>query len=469
MTTPRNVVFVLTDQQKHRTLGCTGSPMASTPHLDRLAAGGLNFAQHITTSPVCSPSRAGIFTGQHITQHGLWGNGCALPETVRTVGHDFSDAGYQTAAFGKHHLDPIITRIEKPSTRGFDTWEIAEGDQQLIDDDYFRWLRRNHPDQFVSYLTEMYVQGHDRGYASKLPEPLHLSRWCVNRACDWLEHRRDAAQPFMMYVGFFDPHHAFNPVEPWVSRFADVPVEQPKYRDGSIDTKPAHYQGAWRGMRKTTGDRARMDAIIRAYHAMIAHVDDCIGQLLGTLARLGLDENTTVVFSSDHGEWLGAHGLLWKGPYLADDLLHVPMLIAPADGRGSGRVVDRLTSSVDLRATLLQLAGLPAPEMLGDVHPLADASLTPLPRGERPYVIAEWESNRDDAAGSQRCLRTATHKLVHYPGSDVGELYDLVADPGEFTNRYDDPAMRDVRDRLFEQLQQHGIRPRPDVPCLGGW
>lgn len=467
----RNVVFILTDQQKYRTLGCTGAPEARTPHLDALASSGLNFSNFFTASPVCSPSRASIFTGRHITDHGLWCNGCHLPGHVRTVAHDFRDAGFQTAAFGKHHLDPLITRTAKPSSHGFDRWDIGEGDQQLIDDDYFQWLRSHHPDEFVAYINEMFTGGHVCPYTSALPEELHLSRWCVDRASGWLEHDRDADRPFFMYVGFFDPHHAFNPVEPFASMFEGVDVPMPAFDANEYDTKPAQYRHFHEQVRRTTTTPELIKPIIRAYHAMMAHVDACIGRLLDTLDRLGLRESTSIVFSSDHGEWLGEHGLLWKGPFLHDELLHVPMIIAPGDAKSRApRTVDALASAIDIRPTLLALAGADAPADLGpDARPLADAALNPFPQGQRDAVFAEWEQHRDTPCRSQRCVRTAEAKLVYYAHSDGGELYDLESDPGEFRNLYHDPTAARLKGELMERLSRQYLGRRPTNPYRGGW
>lgn len=471
MPEQRNVILILTDQQRYDSLGCTGCDVAKTPHLDALAERGLRFDRYFTTSPVCSPSRACLFTGKHVTEHGLWRNGCSLPEHVPTVADRFARHGVQTAAFGKHHLDPIVRRTAKPPLHGFDVWEIAEGDQQLFEDDYFHWLRDRHPQEFVSYVNEMITQGHGKAYPSQLPEPLHLSSWCVDRSLDWLEHGRDPDRSFFLYMGVFDPHHAFNPVEPFASDFAEAPVEMPEFDPAMLDTLPPHHRQAFDGLSASTRDPDQLLPIIRAYHAMIAHVDHCVGRLLEGVRRMGLAEDTTVVFSSDHGEFLGQRGLLYKGPFMQDDLLHVPFLAAPASPEAgtTGRAVDSLASGIDMTATLLELAGID--DAPAGTRPLVSRDLEPMPHEERPYILAEWEHDQPGPTSSIRCLRTREHKLIAYGNADDGhgELYAYDSDPHERRNLYQDPDAAGLRAELTDALTRTYLTRRPDTPYRGGW
>lgn len=470
---PRNVLLILTDQQRFDTLGCNGSAVARTPNVDRLAATGLNFQNHFVANPVCGPSRASIMTGKHITEHGLWANGCRLPAHQQTLPQVMAGHGFHTAHFGKFHLEPIIPRIRPHAPYGFDVCEVAEGDQQLIDDDYFRWLRTQHPDLFVAYLDEMYSKGHANAYTSIMPEEHHLSTWVTGRANDWLRHRRPADKPFLLSVGYFDPHHAFNPCEPYASAFADADVPQPRFDEAALDAKPAQYRQRFKTVRGTTRDAEKMTAVSRAYHAMCAHLDKCVGDLLTTLEEQGLAEDTVVIFSSDHGELLGEQGLLWKGPFLLDDLLRVPLIVnvpgAPLRPEG-GETVTSLTSAVDLLASVQAGGGVSTDRITrASGRPMFDHDFNLHPDGERDHVLAEWEAPNDGSSSSLRCIRTATHKLVHYNRSDEGELYDLHDDPGEMHNCYDAPGSAAVRDGLFSQLSDHYLSRCPDTRCEGGW
>jgi arylsulfatase A-like enzyme len=467
----RNVILVMTDQQHFRTLQCTGAQEARTPHLDALASRGFLARNHLVTNPVCSPSRASIMTGRHVTEHGLWTNGCRLPHHVPTIPQVMGERGFQTAHFGKLHLEPIVTRVRRPHSYGFEICEVAEGDQQLLDDDYFRWLRTTEPDLFVRFVNEMYTMGHHRAYTSVMPEECHLSTWVTNRAVDWLENRRADDRPFFLSIGYFDPHHAFNPCEPYASMFRDVAVEAPVFKEGAIDLKPAHYIKKFAEDGKITRDEARITEIRRAYHAMMAHIDACVGRLLGTLDRLNLGKDTLILFTSDHGEHLGNHGLLWKGPYLLDDLLRVPLIISRGSGAlaegVTGASTEELSSAVDIFPTIEAMAGYEPRRG----HPILGPDLTAFPRGSRDFVLAEWEQPRVSPISSLRCIRTRDAKLIYY-GSDPsqGEYYDLANDPLEFENLSGRPHCTNTRRALFDRMAAHYLTRRPDdVPSEGGW
>ncbi len=408
MNSNRNLLFFMTDQQHFRTLGCNGAAEARTPNLDRLARQGVNFKNYFVTNPVCSPSRASLLTGKHVTEHGLFANGCSLPRHERTLPQVLGEHGYQTALFGKLHLEPIVCRTDAPHPYGFEICEVAEGDQQLTHDDYFRWLRSRHTNVFLSYLNEMFAKGHSDGYASKIPEACHLTSWITERAIDFLRNRRDPDRPFFLNMSFFDPHHAFNPCEPYASMFAEAEMPEPFFDESHLHTYPEHVQKRIRGCLGVTRDRDRMQGIQRAYHAMMAHVDKCLGDVLAVLEELGLSQETAVVHTSDHGEMLGNHGMLWKGPFMFDDLLRVPLFVSVPGRPMRGIEVEDLVSGVDLMPTLLSLAGLSAefmPRMSG--RPVLAPDLTPLPENARPHVLAEWENvHAMDATRSIRCIRT---------------------------------------------------------------
>ncbi len=407
-------------------------------------------------------------TGLLTSEHGLWANGGTLSEYHPTIASTMTGHGWQTAHFGKMHLVPILNRVERHPAYGFQTWEVAEGDQQLTHDDYFLWLRRRNPDAFCAYLDEAYAKGHSRGYASKLPEELHLSTWVTHRSIDWLEHRRKGDSPFFLSVGYFDPHHAFNPCQPYADAFTSAEMTPPVFREGSIDSRPAHYRQLFKGCRETTRDSQSMTGILRAYHAMVSHVDKCVGDLLATLTRLGLEKDTAVIFSSDHGELLGNHGLLWKGPYLLDDLLRVPAIVSVPGGEGEGRRCDQITSGLDWMATVQTLAGASEPYAASGRTMLGN-DLELLPTGAHPFTLTEWGAPNNGPTRSLRCIRTPEAKLVSYADPAEGELYDLANDPHEFSNLYHDPRHAPMRQSLEAMLCQAYVHRRPHAPVAGGW
>jgi arylsulfatase A-like enzyme len=316
----------------------------------------------------------------------------------------------------------------------------------------------------------MYMKGHAQGYTSLIPEKFHHSTWVTNRAIDWLDRRRDPEKPFFLSVGYFDPHHAFNPCEPYASLFAEADISEPVFREGAIETKPAHYQRKFEGDRKITRQPEKMQGILRAYHAMMAHVDACFGRMAAALERLGIADNTLILYTSDHGELLGNHGLLWKGPYLLDDLLRVPLIIGRAAGPLApglaGASTEELTSAIDIMPTIQALAGFERETG----RPIVGADLSLFPQGSHEFVIAEWEAPKPSPTSSLRCIRTRQAKLVYY-GNDPtqGEYYNLAEDPNEFDNHSGMPFCAATRRGVFERMAGYYLTRRPGVRHGGAW
>ena len=468
MTVPRppNILFILTDQQRYDTLACNGASFAKTPNLDRLAKSGASFHQHVVANPVCSPSRASIWTGQAPSAHGLWANGGALDSSAETIASHLTTHGYQTAHFGKMHLVPILNRVDAHPAFGFQKIEVAEGDQQYPPDDaYFNWLRAREPMRFAELLEELYTKGQADGYASRLPRPLHQSEWTTDRASDWLQNERDENHPFFLSVGFFDPHHAFNPVREFWDLFEETNFP-PAARDQEWDSlRPEQYATRRQGLAKFFSDPAKLQATIRAYHAMVAHVDACIGRLLDALKTTGLDNQTLIVFSSDHGELLGDHGMLWKGPFLLDSLMRVPLIMA-GPGIPAGHRFDAPTSSLDFFPTFARLAGADTPHLPGRSLLRKDGTLEP-PDPDR-LCYAEWDAPGDGPASCLRMLRSGRDKIIINPlRPEIGEYYDLISDPHECRNRWNavDPRQQELRNEILTLWH----RPHPDTPVIEGW
>ncbi len=261
-----------------------------------------------------------------------------------------------------------------------------------------------------------------------------------------------------MSVNMFQPHHPFSPVKEYFDRYDPAGMPDPAYREGELDGKPVYQQvdhrGAYAGadISFTRLDPAARRQVTAAYYAMIEHADFEFGRILQALQESGQDHNTVVVFTSDHGEMLGDHGIYLKGPYFYDPAIRVPLIIRWPDGYRAGLRADALVEMADLAPTLLEAAGIPpAPGMQG-------RSLGPLLRGERAdhrsSIYCEfYDANfRYSPAPMATCVRTKSHKLAYYRGLPAGELYDLDKDPGEFTNLWSHPVARDVREDLLLEL-----------------
>ena len=457
-----NILFMTTDHLRYDTLGSTGDPLVQTPAIDALAEKSTRFSKCFVQNPVCSPSRASFMTGRYPKNHGVKWNGSKLGEHEITIVEAFKNRGYTTASVGKHgigqqrfgqmldHLDAAGIR------RGWK--ERADGDYTVTDPNPF--------EQYVRYRGYEYRTGYALpnfrknlgAVPSDLPEDCHLDAYVGMKSIEYLEGL-DTSDPFFLWVGFYGPHHPYVPS----GRFARMynPNDVPPFRraEDDIAKKPPEYALYFKAdHHKYRGFDRASDATFRkmkaAYYGMVSQIDWQVGLIMDALDQKGVADETIVVFLSDHGEFLGDHGIPAKAPFLLDCMLQVPCFIA-VPGH-AGNTCDALVESVDLFPTLAQLAGVDAPECVQGVD------LSPLMQGEqaavRETVFAE--------AVDKRCIRTREWKYIHYPTKPYGELYNLSDDPFELDNLYDaQPQQRNEMQRAFYahmDATEDFIHPRYD-------
>lgn len=485
----RNVLIFCTDQQRGDSLGCLGNPLARTPHLDQLAARGLLYTQHYATNPVCMPSRASFITGRYSQAHRLIDNGIFLPESELTMPEVFRRHGYRTASIGKLHFQPYKPYPGDTSKESLGRWdsgeldgwtgpyygfehvELTSGHGEGCTGAYGRWRSEHFPGL---ELGPEHAQGGPvfpqfACYRSNLPLEAHHSTWVAGRAVEFLDTVGDA--PFYLHVSFPDPHHPFTPPAPYHSLFDDVRFPGPHAVEGENDAKPRPYREAMRDRPFPTDGGARYHADLAgdAYQRIVAHtcgmislIDDCIGRVLARLEAAGLSESTIVVFTSDHGDFLGDHHLLHKGQMPCRSLLQVPLIVAEP-GLAPG-VVDHVCSNVDLMPTLLTACGLEVPETVQGVV---------LPRpGQAPKRDYAFEAGWSKA--SPQWLHYTIYKrdwrLSVFPNLRDGELYHLREDPFEHVNLFHDAGHRARRRELMEELLfAVGAAEPPHPPVLTDW
>ncbi|MGP9539160.1 sulfatase-like hydrolase/transferase [Brachybacterium sp. AOP43-C2-M15] len=457
MTRP-NILLISTDQQRHDMVAAAGNPAVSTPHLDRLAAQGALFENCYVQNPVCSPSRASLMTSTYVSTHGLYENGVDIPPGTRVFSKDLADGGYDCGLVGKFHLHSCFHgRTEPRLDDGFRVFRWAHDPYPGSSENaYHRWLRATRPDLYEKALE-------DRSLFDTMPTEFHYSRWIAEETISFLRTDRRAEQPFLVVANFFDPHHGFGAPEEYLRRYDDVDLPPVNTRDGELEDKPeiqrhtsAHSSAGMPSCADLT--EQELDEVRRAYYAMVSLVDDEVGRILAVLEEEGLAESTIVVFTSDHGELLGDHQLLRKGPFLYDCSVKVPLIIRWPGVIEAGTRRDELVQWVDLAPTILEAAGLDRP------RPYQGRSLLPLLRGEaadwRDWALSQYRSSGDPATAPAHLtmLRHDRWKLIAHHGSPstsrerTGELYDLETDPGELENLWDDEAHRGVRLELAERL-----------------
>ncbi len=464
---PPNILWICTDQQRFDTLGCYGNQFVHTPNLDKLASEGVLFQHAYCQSPVCTPSRASFLTGRYPRTTRCRQNGQAIPPDEVLVTKLLQEAGYICGLAGKLHLAPC-----NPS--------VCKGTEQRIDDGYDQFFWSHDPAD--AWSTHDYIQWiKDKGlnrdskpfsdskYVRTIPSEEHSqTTWSVERAMTFISNASRFKQPWLFSVNMFDPHHAFDPPIAALERYRNIlnDIPLPNYVEGELDNKPIWQQidhgGAYGGksgypFQDMCDDDHRW--VTTAYWAMIDVIDTQVGRIIKFLDEIEQRENTIIIFTSDHGEMLGDHGIYLKGPYFYEPAIRVPLIISGPNMLDNGGRSKAFVELVDLAPTLMEAANLEP------FHGMQGQSILPMLSGEKSL-----DSHRDDvyceyynAMGWHReptanatMVRNNRYKIVAAHGTESGELYDLETDPKETHNLWNNSDYKDVKltmqDRLIDRM-----------------
>ena len=458
-----DVLWVCTDSQRHDTLGCYGNGLVRSPNLDALASRGTRFDLAFSQSPLCMPSRGSFLTGRYPSTTGLRQNGQTCPPTLRPVSRDLADAGYRCGLAGKFHLNNCDARltVDEWWKRDSSEW-FPQGREARIDDGYesFNWdhsarasdLNSDYGKWFASLGIEDEKRPRDDCPLVHHGRPAEVgqARWGVDRALEFLAGTD--AMPRFYSLNLFDPHFDFDPprrfLQPYERDLAAVPL--PAFDPRELDDKPSILRQRREKQDKGYPRDERCQRLARAaYWAMCDGLDHQLGRLLDAVDL----SRTIVIFTSDHGEMLGDHGVWKKGPFLYDAALRVPLIIA-GPGVREGATCGDLVELTDLVPTLRDALGL------GDDPGVQGRSLWPTLTAGTPHprdsAFAEYaNANPDKPRQYLTTLRTRDHRIVRHHGGEgveAGELYDLRDDPSETVNRWHDPACAGVRHDLLLRL-----------------
>lgn len=492
MTDRPNFVLIVTDQHCADWLGCAGHSVVKTPNIDRLAARGLRFTEFHTASPVCMPNRASLLTGRYPSVHGLKYNGCALTTSARTFVERLGEEGYRTAAIGKSHLQPFtgakvpqegprreawkydFKRLDIESPRhyegkealefpapyyGYDHVDMVTGHGDTAGGHYLQWLYRQDPNADL-YRDPDEQLPHDytcpQAKRTRLPEELYPTRYIEKRACDWLQTEGKGGDPFFLFVSFPDPHHPFNPPGHYWDKYnpdqfvLDIPATA--FADPPPPLRFALDQHA-KGILPQTPQEAIAVSDAHAREAMaltagmLAMIDDAVGRILGTLDEAGLGDNTVVIFTSDHGDYLGDANLLFKGPWMRRSIHHVPFIWADPRGR-TAEETPVLGSTLDIAPTILSRAGVEGFFGIQGRDLLAD-----LDGGGRDALLIEFNDNSPrmgmtHAARARTIYRPDT-RLTFYPREGWAEFFLTGDDPHHLRNRWNDETVAPARNEML--------------------
>ncbi len=495
-TVKPNILIIFADELRADALGCYGNTICRTPHLDRLASEGVRFDQCMVTQPTCTPSRASVLTGTLPSAIRSRMVGCRTPEDPRFMTYALKEAGYITASIGKIHLvpqgeepDAVTNALEENGHYyGFDQVDLVNAHgANCFGPDYNAWLEENFPgfkEQRKKCRPFQYGinQGKVKTHHWDLPEKAHSSFYIADRTINFLDQAGD--QPFFLHVSFPDPHHPFTVPEPYASMYKpeDMPEPLPPVaeRDGAVpQMKSAFYNREGRMNDRVTGtppvkypevtqkDWKQVKAV---YYGMVTLMDEQIGRIVDALENTGLSDNTVIVFASDHGDYLGDHGLVGKGFHF-DSVIRTPLIIKGAVWKP--QTVTDITSALDIAPTLLDMAGAEIHESMQGVSMLGALN------GNTAFPRAAALTENDDDIGQVRfrTLTTGEWKLTVYANEKYGELYDRIADPDELNNLWDNSEYADrkqeMKNMLLEELMcafdTINARVQKPVPEVKKW
>lgn len=489
----RNILFIMADQLRWDYLGCAGHRSLETPAIDSLAARGTRFTNAYVQSAICGPSRMSFYTGLYVSNHGSTGNSIPLAVGTRTLGDYLRPLGVKTALAGKTHMRADKEGIDRLGVGGIEGQRAAEcGFDPYVRDDGLHPTESIDPDlQYNAYLRSHGYTGenpwHDFANAAEGPNGdiltgwimrnAHLparvraehseTPWMTDQAIRFMEDQGD--EPWCLHLSYIKPHWPYMAPAPYHNMYGRDDLQKPVRSEGE---KTSPHPVVERFMQHEESVNFSKDSIrehvVPTYMGLIRQIDDSLGRLFARMEELGRWEDTLVVFTSDHGDYLGDHWLGEKELF-HDTVAKVPMIIAAPNGL-EGQENDSLVEAIDLIPTFIDAVG-------GDVptHQLDGRSLMPTMRGTpdkgpRDFAVAELDYsqrqarrdlNLDVNTARAWMVRTMRWKYIEYLGFRP-QLFDMEADPNELRDLGDDPAYgticTEMRERLFQWFATRKVR-----------
>ncbi|TWU49848.1 sulfatase family protein [Rubripirellula reticaptiva] len=442
-----NILWYCTDQQRFDTIGALGNPHVITPTLDQLVADGVAFTHAYCQSPICTPSRSSFMTGMYPSRvHNTRNGNESFPSEPPVVTKLIAESGYDCGMVGKFHLQSAGHRTEPRIDDGFSYWKFSHAprDDWSEGHDYAEWVRERGGD-----LDAM------RQSDQRVPPEFHQTTWGTECAIDFISKQRTSDQPWLLNVNIYDPHPPFVPPKVYADRFDRDAMPGPHFRQSDIAHQTKLASLDFQDELKTP-EQHNAKQVQAHYYAMIAQIDDQFARILDLLDQIGQRDNTVIIFTSDHGESLGDHGLMFKGCRFYEGLVRVPLIFSCPARFQRGVIGSGLVELLDLTSTLMDLCGLSCPDTM------QGRSLLPVLRGEADpnHLRTSVRSEYFDALDPQftggtgtfgTMYRTERHKLCMYHNKNLGELYDLQEDPWEFNDLWDAADHQDIKHRLIRE------------------
>lgn len=435
-----NILVICTDQFRADAMGCAGNSFIKTPNLDQIAERGVRFSRAYCTSPVCIPTRISMMTGLYPHTLGKEAHvRMNIDSRIRTLPQYFKQAGYRTGIIGKTHFWP-------PSEAYGSEYARITIDRHLSDE------LEGH-DAYLSYLKEqglLHIEDE-----SLLPEEHYRTNWTARETDRFISMQDD--RPFFLFCSFVKPHPKFDPPAPWNTMYDSTEIPLPNTDVSELENKPSAVTQSMRPDRLEDIDAWRKKA--RLYYSLISLVDHAVGQIMDSLKESGLLENTLVLFTSDHGEFLGDHFFIAQKEFFHEPSGSIPFICA-GPGVIPGAVCDNVVGQIDLFPTVLEAAGIPVPHRAQGIS-LSPYLSEPTTPSLREALFGELLRGIHTPEGlwwtGHKMVRTDRYKYLYYsrgwrePGFEE-ELYDIGEDPKEMNSldKEKPHICREMRDRLLE-------------------
>ncbi len=489
-----NVILLFTDQHNKSVMGCEGHPDVITPNLDQLAEESVVFNRAYAVQGICVPSRSGLMTGLTVRTMGFLNNSghTSVMDDAVSMATIFRHNGYKTYAFGKRHLRNAID----------EGWDVKKGHSYSEDNEnYISWIEeQGYAEEFAQDWAAEFGKG-PRGSdyfkkeiptadlgtrISKLPEGYTMEAYTAKETIKMIEQHENDSAPFFCWASFYRPHQPYNPLKKYMDMY-DVSewgegtkngssVKMPESFYEPTENLPPQLQHQRNGGNKVWNmDKAFQDEqlwrnYIGGYYALVTEVDHHVGEILDALEREGLDKETIVIYTSDHGDFVGTHGMVEKcafGQNVYQEILNIPFMIRYPGKTESGKRIGELITNADVLPTLVDLLDLDVPELK---YPFQGESLVDLIMNDkalnREYVVSEgWSQaaviTRDYTLGIMLDPSPARENLDY---RDFGDMFfDRTKDPIEVDNRIDDPAYQ----KQIARMRQYYEEYREKIPATG--
>lgn len=450
-----NILLLHADQHRYDCIGCYGNPDIKTPNIDSLANDGVKYTEHFTVYPVCTPSRYSMLSGQYTHQHCAWTNEATLPNGFATFPKVLKENGYHTTAVGKMHFTPTYQDV------GFEKMILAEQcGVGRFEDEYHEYLMENGivdnvdlTDQVLEYrekATDDYFSNLG-AIESDLPIEHHSTSWitrqAINEINNWDENGGN-----MLMVGYIKPHHPFDPPYPYSKMYNPESLTlldgyTNKASKEEFDVNPGYFNHG-------TVNENNLRKVMANYYGTITQIDDNIGEIISLLKQKGLYDDTLIIYTSDHGEFLGYHHMILKGNYLYDPLAKIPLIIKYSKSMNKHGVNESLCENIDLSSTILSCCDIDKPDSMSGID-LSNSE------NRREFAFSEGQYGTDKNPSIGYMIRTKNYKLIVSGSLDNCMFFDLSKDKNELNNEIDNDKyakiIQEHKNMLIEKLLFSGV------------